>query len=395
MTALDTATADASATSPPGAHRGHLPGLDGLRALGAFAVVTTHVGFHSGASLTGVWAGMLSRLDIGVALFFVLSGFLLFRPHVLASIGAGPRPNLRRYAIHRVLRIVPALWVTVALAWLLVPRREVDTPEVYVATALFTQIYRDGLGAPGLTQMWSLSVEWSFYVALPLLAWLLLRRSPTTPRALAAQLAVLLALPVASATYMALPAVTATPLRGLWLPGYLGWFALGMALALWQVARSEGLLRRTHLDILAAHPWTAWGCAGALYLVLTTAIAGPYGLAENSSPSGHAIKSLLYGVFAALVVLPAVGALDPDDEPGPIRALGRRGWRFLGDISYGIFCYHLIVLSLVERAVGHEVFTGGFWKLWILTALGTTVVAAVSYRFMERPIMRWGRRISG
>ena len=64
---------------------------------------------------------------------------------------------------------------------------------------------------------------------------------------------------------------------------------------------------------------------------------------------------------------------------------------FLGDISYGIFCYHLIVLGLVERATGHQVFGGAFLTLWPLTVAGTVLVAAVSFYAVERPVMRRGR----
>ena len=59
------------------------PVLDTLRAVGALAVLTTHVAFQSGAYVRhGVWGALLSRLDVGVAIFFVLSGFLLSRPYL-------------------------------------------------------------------------------------------------------------------------------------------------------------------------------------------------------------------------------------------------------------------------------------------------------------------------
>ncbi|MCW2712328.1 MAG: acyltransferase 3, partial [Marmoricola sp.] len=58
------------------------PVLDTLRAVGALAVVTTHVTFQSGDYVRhGIVGALLSRLDVGVAIFFVLSGFLLSRPY--------------------------------------------------------------------------------------------------------------------------------------------------------------------------------------------------------------------------------------------------------------------------------------------------------------------------
>ena len=57
-----------------------LPALDALRAVGAIAVVATHVGFWTAATSDPFWGGLVARLNVGVAIFFVLSGFLLFRP---------------------------------------------------------------------------------------------------------------------------------------------------------------------------------------------------------------------------------------------------------------------------------------------------------------------------
>ena len=59
--------------------RPHFAALDGVRAVAAFAVLCTHVGFASGRSVGGApFAGLLSRLDFGVTLFFLLSGFVIY-----------------------------------------------------------------------------------------------------------------------------------------------------------------------------------------------------------------------------------------------------------------------------------------------------------------------------
>ena len=72
-----------------------LPALDALRAIGAVAVVGHHVGFQTAATMNTTWGGWLARLDVGVAIFFVLSGFLLFRPWALNA-ATGQRPTARR-----------------------------------------------------------------------------------------------------------------------------------------------------------------------------------------------------------------------------------------------------------------------------------------------------------
>lgn len=382
----------ATEIAPPVPHlRRQFPGLDGLRAIGAAFVLTTHVGFHSGASLNSSFNGVLSRMDTGVAIFFVISGFLLYRPHASSLVRGGRTTPTGRYFWHRALRILPALWVAVVAAALLVPHNAGIGVMNYLRHALLVQVYAAGSETNGLTQMWSLATEAAFYLVLPLAAWLMARRATPVRSGVIGRLAALLALPLVGATWMALSAAGAKPQWGLWLPGYVGWFALGMAMALWSVARGAGVFGRSALDALACHPWTVWGVAGGLYLVLASPVAGPYDLTA-ASPGEAATKNLLYGVFGTLVVFPAIAGLRAADDPAPIRALGGRVGKFLGDISYGVFCYHLIVLAVVERVIGFTIFTGRFWTLLTATAVSSVAVATLSFYGLERPIMRWGRR---
>ena len=97
------------------------PVLDTLRAVGALAVLTTHSTFQSGDYVGhGVWGTLLSRLDIGVAVFFVLSGFLLSRPYLARAAAGLPHPTTGRYYWKRLLRIYPVYAVTVVLALALI-----------------------------------------------------------------------------------------------------------------------------------------------------------------------------------------------------------------------------------------------------------------------------------
>jgi peptidoglycan/LPS O-acetylase OafA/YrhL len=360
-------------------------------------VVATHVGFHSGASLNSAFNGILSRFDSGVAIFFVISGFLLYRPHATALLGGPSATPARRYALHRAVRILPPLWLAVVSAALLLPHDEKVGLSTYVRHALLVQTYAEGNQANGLTQMWSLATEAAFYVLLPVLAWLLARRlphpaeGPATRASVRIRLGLLLATPAVGAAWMALAADRVQPLWGVWLPGYIGWFGLGMALSLWSAARSLGILGRSWLDDLAPRPWTVWAVAAGLYLVLVSPVAGPYDLSP-ATPGQAATKNLLYGILGALVVFPAVSARSPQDDPPEVRALGGRVGKVLGDLSYGVFCYHLIVLGLVERAIGFEIFTGRFWTLLVLTVPLSLLVAAASFYGVERPLMRLARR---
>src|SRR6266516_1997197 len=106
----------AEVSTAPAARRAGAPGrslpmLDGLRAVAALAVLLTHVAFQTGEVARAAGGAVLARLDAGVAVFFVLSGFLLYRPYALARASGTPRPSIRRYVLRRAARILPAYWL--------------------------------------------------------------------------------------------------------------------------------------------------------------------------------------------------------------------------------------------------------------------------------------------
>ena len=375
------------AAKQSGAQR--FPALEGLRAVGALCVLLTHVGFQSGDAVSGPFAGILARLDVGVALFFVVSGFLLFRPYAVARLEGTPPPGVRTYLWHRALRILPVLWVAVLASALLTPTAGVSWLD-YLAVATFVQIYVDGPLVHGLTQMWSLSTEVAFYLLLPVVGRLLTRRG--SGRAWVRRTIGLCAagVPLSAAWMAAVTAAGGSDAR-VWLPGYVGWFGGGMALATWQAARAGRVVGRSRVDVLLEHPGTLWALALAIYAVVTSTVAGPYDLLEPA-PGEAALKNLGYGLVGLLVVAPGVLVARTATNRAALDALSGRIASFLGRISYGVFAYHVCVLVLVERLLGLTTFDGRFWPRLIVTLPLSVLVAAVSFYAMERPVMRWGRR---
>lgn len=363
------------------------PALDGLRAVGALAVLLTHVGYQSGDATRGPFAGLLGRMDAGVAVFFVISGFLLARPHVEAHLGGGVAPRLGSYLWHRAIRILPVLWIAVAAAAALVWTAHAAGSD-YLRYALLVHIYTDVPLLEGLTQMWSLATEVAFYLALPAIAWLVCRGRADAVwvrRVLAC--CVLLAF--AGAAWMAGSTSLGHPIARLWLPGFLGWFAAGMGLAAWNVARTKGMLRPGGLDVVAQHPGTVWAAAAALFVLVGTPIAGPLDLSDPT-PAAAATKNLLYGLLGLLVVLPAVAT---SETPSAIlRHVSGRVGHYLGSISYGVFAYHVLILALVERWLGLDPFAGQFAPRFGITLLGSVFLATASFYGLERPLMRRARR---
>lgn len=360
-------------------------------------VLTTHVAYSGGSAVTGPFAGLLARMDAGVALFFVVSGFLLYRPHARVLLGRADASEAARvadtatYARHRLARIAPAAWVAVLAAALLLPHTDDVTPWRFVQIAAMVQIYVPHPSVAGLTQMWSLSTEVAFYLLLPVFAWLLGRVARRAGGVAGARrvLVVLLATPLISFAWIVLTHDALGGLTNLWLPGFLGWFGGGAALALWHEGRLAGVFSRTWVDDLVDSPGTLWSVAAALYLLLSTAVAGPYGLTP-ATEFESVVKHAGYTVVAVLAVLPCVHA--GESRSRVVAALGSCPARELGAISYGVFCYHLIVLRMAELALEHVPFSGQTPLLWVLTVVGTLPLAWLSHRYMEEPIMRWARR---
>lgn len=358
--------------------------LDGLRAVGALAVVLTHVGFQSGHSLQGPFSGFLARLDIGVALFFVVSGFLLFRPHVVAHLESRSRPGVRRYLRNRAVRILPVLWVAVLAAWILLGE---GSPWQYLAHAVLIQIYIPDHFLQGLTQMWSLATEVAFYLLLPAFAALVCRGDHG--RAWLTRLSVVLgSMVIVGPAWMFLTTALGYSLPRLWLPGFIGWFALGMFFAAWSAASERGIVKDAWMAAAGRYPGTCWALAAAMFALVTTPLGGPLALSEPT-PGAAATKNLLYGLIGALIVLPCVPRQSA--PPTVLRHLSGRVGQRLGEISYGLFAYHVVVLALVERYVGLTFLDGRFLVRLALTLLVTLPLAALSYHLMERPLMNWAR----
>lgn len=371
------------------------PVLDALRALGAFAVLTTHVAFYAGTYTDhGTWGAFLSRLDVGVAIFFVLSGFLLSRPHLARAALNLDRPAVGVYYWHRVLRIYPVYALTVVLALLLLEDNAQFGLRDWLITLGLSNTATDSFPPSGLSQMWSLAVEVCFYLTLPLL----MRAATSRHRLQRWRVLAVAGMMAAISVWWHLDGAPrseslngGSPLQ--WLPAYLGWFAAGIVLALTHVVSTSnnnaghtGIGRRLSNRVLelGREPGVCWTLVAALMLVATTSLAGPIVL-EPASPAESLTKNLIYATVGALIVLTGIAA-----EPGSAytRLLDNAPARHLGITSYSFFCLHLLVLDLLAPAVGFPLFGGHFLALWLLTAVVSVVVAETSYRLLERPVLR-------
>jgi peptidoglycan/LPS O-acetylase OafA/YrhL len=350
--------------------------LTGIRAVAAILVVLTHAAYTTGKYTHGYAGLVFSRMEIGVPIFFVLSGFLLFSPWVRAAAAGTDSPSVQRYAWHRVRRIMPAYVVTVLVAYLIYHFRMAGPNPGHTWMGLlrnltFTQIYTDdylfSYLHQGLTQMWSLAVEVAFYVALPVLAYLLLVvlcRRQWRPMLL---LAGLMVLALVTPAWLTLVHVTDFLPDGakLWLPTYLAWFVGGMVLA---ALREMGV---------RGYAMVCVPLALVCFFIASTPIAGEPTTSPAELREGL-FKAGFYAVISTLVVAPLALA----DRGWYARAMASRPMVFLGEISYEIFLIHLVVMELVMVDILHfPIYTGSMFWLFVVTMVVTVPLAWLLHRF--------------
>ena len=357
------------------------PMIDGLRLLAAALVLVSHVAFWTGASALDTSGPLLARGDSGVAIFFAISAFLLLRPYVDHEV------DLRRYAVHRSVRILPAYWVALVavLAVVRVRTGRLGDPADVVAHVLLLQGYT-GADYQAFTQTWSLTTEVTFYVLVPVIGpafGRLIRRDPDA--ALRSTLIVAVggfgAQAIATwgtvAGHTTWPGVLATSVLG-----HAAWFAVG-ALCL-VLGSSVSLSQPAFGPIRALGAGRLAAVALVVYLLASLPWAGPVDLTAPSVAES-VVKEVLYTLLAGLLLLASTRVA----ADSAARAVHRSpALRFAGDLSYGVFLWHVLVLQLLHLLVGRPLFSGGFgWMLFAVVTV-TAMAAYASASLIEQPVLR-------
>lgn len=347
------------------------PSLDGLRGLAIAAVLGTHVIFVA----PGEYSWLLPGGYLGVDVFLVLSGFLITAT-LLRERDARGAVDLGRYARRRALRLVPAMVPffvvhAVAVWWLGDPLR-VELRQIAWAFSFLGnwQITAGGHAPLDLVHLWSLAIEAQFYVLLGLGAWALGARDRARPLVVGLGVAAI---------------VVALWRLGLYETG-------GNDTADRFAGNAEELYQRTDtradsmlVGALGAVMWRArllsdpvvsWlGALGALFLGVVVWVV------EVQEPG------LFRGGFT-FVALAAMFMVAAAMVPGsPVARLGAvRPLVGLGRISYSVYLWHLPIYIWIRRGWDD----GPGWARFSVAIAASIVVGALSYRFVERPMM--GRR---
>jgi peptidoglycan/LPS O-acetylase OafA/YrhL len=332
--------------------------LDGLRGLAALAVVVLHVWMYTDANYprpgrTDLLDRVIGELRIAVVLFFVLSGFLLASPWV-----RGKAPSLGRYAVRRLARIAPAYWAAVIGSLLLLhgsgSGRDIDLHDLPKFLLFVANVFpqtRNQLDPP----LWSLHIEVSFYVVLPLIGLALLR----TKR----KWLVAVALIAAGLAWTTAGALRSWPPETTWtLPSYLGAFAAGIGAATFAARpRRAPLIVLAGTTVVVAN--AVWHSGGG---------TGVPGHAAGDLPAALGFAAIIWGISA---------------RPG--RLLSSPPLRVLGTLSFGIYLWHMPVLYALQRS---DRFPERFLPAlaWVLPF--TFLLATASWYLIEKPAIAWSAR---
>ncbi len=367
------------------AQGGRIRELEGLRALLAWIVVAAHLliccGWF-GPNLRGV--PLLSQVaEAAVDLFIALSGFAITRLLIVE------REPIGIYIMRRVFRIIPAYWValTAAIAlngWLAQNLRQLSASAdtqglVMICETAASRIWIDGslhytlLHGLAPVQLlpwasftflgvaWSLSLEWQFYCLAPLALIL-----ATTNRFGLALLVSLAAAGLAFADY------------------WMHWFSIGF------IGIKGGFLLAGGLTFAGASRRAGRKASFGMLLLPAYAAATLWWLG-----SGRAVEAVLVVVGWTAVMVAAFS-----DRLAPVsRFLASRILQHLGRVSYSTYLFHVPVITILQRAIWVFVAPHSRFQLFLWTSitgvLATAAVSELSWRYIERPFQKFGRKHAG
>ncbi len=338
---------------------GYRPALDGLRGIAILVVLAVHTHHIFGWSI-------LRGGNIGVDIFFVLSGFLITALLIEEWQGNG-EISLKGFYWRRVLRLVPALLVLLAVLYLFanafLPANEASDTRRSIPVAFFyasdfaLAFFQLCLGA--LQHTWSLAIEEHFYLVWPLFLLAALKLGTSRKRLVV----ITLTLAVASTVHRAvLHQLGALPVRTYYgIDSRADSLLIGCATALcvcWGFLRGRSL-----------RAWVVPAVALIVTLMFTTSYASPF-----MHLGGSTLLAMAAAVVVAWVVLVPSSYLHRFLEYRPLVWVGR--------ISYGLYLWHYPIFKATSLLrVG--------WPLQLLIAVTATfAVTCLSYYLIERPALR-------
>ncbi|WP_213948066.1 acyltransferase [Luteibacter sp. dw_328] len=353
--------------------------IQGMRAIAALMVVSSHI-FENMAPMRTHWAKQFAFVGgAGVDIFFVISGFIIY--HVMQrSIASmdivGKGPAVYAFAMKRFIRIYPLYWIVFGTSWLVMAWAAPTAPApgpLFPLLALFGNVPNVPVHVA-----WTLTFEVYFYAVVALSLLLLANRAMVG-------VAIWFTM-VGGATLLGWWVPWVKPLDFVFSPIVLE-FLLGIAVAM-LVDRG---FRRFHGALLVGA--FIWMAIGTLFLRPSLFVMNElhWGRLVAISRS-FAVHVLGLGIPAAIFIYGIV-LLEIRQ-----RWIMPRALQYLGDASFSIYLWHAVVFYAVAEAFARLGWVGvvsstGLTAVMVAIGLG---FGLLSYHFLEKPLLRvLGQRILG
>jgi len=378
---------------------------NGVRGVGMLLVFFTHLFLladpapNNNMRSYGWAAPVLGHIDLGLAAFFALSGYLIARPYARSYVLGTRRPRLRSYVRNRVLRVAPAFYLFTVLVLLrfgfdgqLASGSENSSSALQVlGQLLFVQGQTGGPAVVPIGPAWSIGAEVGFYILIPIAGWCALRFASRIDSIERRAALGVVAAGLTMLVSIALRAKAGDQYSFAWLtspPAIMYVFMPGVAIAL-----AEPLLAARLRDNPRPAKLIAWGAFAFAALAAVVYAASDYD--PRQTPIHHVLgqRALLAALCTGALILGLlVLQLGTDRAP---RLFGNRLMLWMGERSYSFYLAHIWVLLEIDHALGDGESLATRVVLMTVVALPlTTAIAALSYRYVERPFLERKRKVA-
>lgn len=382
-----------------------VPGADGFRAIACLLVLFHHAAqrFNPEESASWIKAAHFAgwRSEVGVALFFVLSGCLLSLPFWNSYVNALKPPRLVEYARNRIARIVPGAWLALIVSTYVAVKvlgGEFQSTRFWSGFFfVYSFYYKTFFPVDTNGPLWTIGLEVWSYICLPIVLITVLRFKRNINLAFAIMFGWIIFLQ-ALQPWIVKRFMTEDYEKGwdfgltggakLWMPywnfaSFFTMFLLGSIAALTiSVVRSKNFQNKIVWDAVAIIAFFT-----SIYIVLRYEIPG--------TPNSFTLQPYLSPWYPALIALALFSA-----SVGRIfwKVLDNRLFRHIARVSFGLYLWHWLLLIIVERKLPNGYWENGAkniyaWLGMIVFTYGTTwAIAGLSFKYFETPILRWNRR---
>jgi peptidoglycan/LPS O-acetylase OafA/YrhL len=329
----------------------YFPSLNGVRAIAVSLVLVNHFAGPQGYFLFG-W--------LGVQIFFVLSGFLI-TTLLLRECDEVGYLSLPLFYIRRVFRIWPVYYfMLVLLLWQAYNIGGDRWATLYKALPYFSTFMNEQAADTSWRITWTLGIEWKFYLVWPALAFVL-ARGPKSRWLVAIAACVVL--------------VTQWPSK---VPGPYHYTVLLEGAMLAMLMHSPRGYRLVQLLTSRAGSVMVF----ALFILMQLNIEHLHDITLGGMKD--APFDNLYGLSVCLLIPAVIG------NGLPNRLLSSRPFIFVGERSYSLY---LIQISVAEAVSGFAIWRQWNFEFAVMVFLAGLVAADVLYRYLEKPMIRVGRRL--